>query len=128
TTGGFLTLTNTTTFAAGSAYTLASSFELVLGTGQSGLSNLALTMTGNASVHGGIDNTTNTIGLSGSVLFSTSGVAYVGSTNGQPLGVSRSLTNVGLIDNTGTGSILVVPSGGFTNQGTVRATSGSVDF
>src|SRR5205814_6236049 len=133
TTSGLLNLTNSTTFAAGSAYTLGSGFELVLGAGQGSLTNLALTLALNAGVHGGIDNSTITLGPSGtaaaSLSYSAAGGAYLGGNGlGTPLGVNRSITNAGVIDNTGSGAIVIVPSGSFTNQGTLRATGGSVDI
>src|SRR5205085_2015415 len=65
TTSGFLTLTNNATFAVGSAYTLGTNSELVFGTGQTSLSNVALTSTNPISIHGGLDNTAITLGPSG---------------------------------------------------------------
>src|SRR5205085_5623934 len=79
---------------------------------------------------GGVDNATITLGASGaaaaSLSYSAAGGAYVGGAGAAPFGVNRSVTNTGVIDNRGSGAIVVVPSGSFTNQGTVRATAGSV--
>src|SRR5438067_561476 len=62
---GSLTLTNNTIFDAGTANTLASGFKLVLGPGQTGLSNVSFALTNGAAVYGGVDNATVTLGPSG---------------------------------------------------------------
>ena len=113
------------TFGSGSAYTLANSFELALGPGQSTLSNVALTLTTFAAVYGRVDNAAVTIGPTGTAAASlnstASPFAYLGAdSGGTPAGTNRSIINTGLIDVTGGGGLQIVPTGAFTNQGTVR--------
>src|SRR5207248_11713180 len=49
---GFLTLSNNTSFDVGTANTLASGFKLVLGPGQTGLSNVSFALTNAAAIYG----------------------------------------------------------------------------
>src|SRR5262249_20157608 len=72
---GFLTLTNNTTFDVGTTNTLASGFQLILGTGQSSLGNVSFALSSGASVYGGLDNSTITIGSSNTGVYSLSNIS-----------------------------------------------------
>src|SRR5581483_6351947 len=95
------------------------------------LGNVALTLTTFAAVYSTVDNAAVTIGPTGtaaaSINSTASPFAYLGAdTGGTPAGTNRAIINPGLIDVTGGGGLQIIPTGAFTNQGTVRATSGAV--
>jgi fibronectin-binding autotransporter adhesin len=128
TANGQLRLADGTTFAAGSAYTLGTGFNLFMNAGQTTLSNVALTLGNSTSIYGTVANGTWTIGGSGSA---SPAITHVGGLNGylSSTAANNSLVNNDVIENTGSGVLAIDVTGTFTNSSgaTVRASAGRVE-
>jgi fibronectin-binding autotransporter adhesin len=116
-----------TNFAPASAYTFGTGFNLVIA--QSGFSNVAFTMVNSTWILGGVASSTWSIGNSGT------GAAAVthGGTLQANLATAGGLSNNslqvdGIIENTGTGDLLMSVSGTVTNgaTGTMRLSAGTM--
>ncbi|MFO0935041.1 MAG: PEP-CTERM sorting domain-containing protein [Gemmataceae bacterium] len=123
------TITGNTTFAAGSSYTLGVGSSLFVN--QASISNVAFTMGDFSTLYSQMPNFTWTIGDSGSAspAISYSG-PWVASLATQGVNPDNNLVNDHIIENTGTGSILIFVSGSFTNNPTaiLRASNGRIDI
>lgn len=123
-TGG-IRLEGGTSFALTSAYTFGSGYNLHIG--QSGFSNVSWTMANSSSIRGTLGSSTWIIGDSGTgaaaITFAGDSQATLGSSG--PI-TNNSLRNDHIIENTGTGEMLINVSGTVTNSlnATMRLSKG----
>ena len=124
-TGG-IRLEGGTSFASTSAYTFGSGYNLQIA--QSGFSNVSWTMANSSSIRGTVGSSTWIIGNSGTaspaITFAGNSQATLGSAG--PI-TNNSVQNDHIIENTGTGEMLITVSGTVNNSlnATMRLSSGN---
>lgn len=121
----FVTFSGNTTFAPNSSYSLANGPFLSIN--QSGISNVSLTYVNGGTLQGEQANSTWTIGPSGTATPAILALGPQGFGTGINSGVANnSVINNALIESNGAGGIGILPTGSFTNNGTLRATAGTI--
>jgi hypothetical protein len=127
-----LSLQNGVTFAPGSSYAMSANTYFDIGTGQSSLANVTLNATGNGEMVVRSLGTNVTWSIASTATLRSSGTGRLGiNVNGDnaiAFGTNVSIINDGLIESTNTGGILIKPTGTFTNNGTIRATAGTISI